>query len=456
MTQFLNLKNVNKTVSNSFPRINKPHFLETSIESSYVDTFFPVNSWQSDRFIEFRIPKCAQTFIDLANLHLQFQLQVTKKTCSEEGVWSPNTKTQSGDHFDLVNVTLYSIFKALSIELNNIELVNINNYSLNTYLRLITQFSDQEFKKFGELIHFQNYHSLTKNLSNDTYFTSLPSTSDISKRLINIRDNGLFLHGPLISDLNEITDYLIDGIDIIIRLSIHDNPFIFFTNQQIPLANETGKKYTFNLSDISLNVKRIKPSENAYLAMLKTLEPTSDTLPTLDYVFTSKIPKTYHLPNGVTEFNIDLPYNQNIPEKIFICFQSYDTFNTRDYKYNGLYLDHLNLSQVNININGSTIYNIKSDFSKGNCAELYFNTLMTIGKDNVLTYDNFKSGMTLLGFSLVNFDNAADIRNPYYGVLRITLNFQPRLADNAICYILGDTSSILSINKNRELKLNTN
>ena len=81
---------------------------------------------------------------------------------------------------------------------------------------------------------------------------------------------------------------------------------------------------------------------------------------------------------------------------------------------------------------------------------------MTIGKDNVLTYDNFKSGMTLLGFSLVNFDNAADIRNPYYGVLRITLNFQPRLADNAICYILGDTSSILSINKNRELKLNTN
>ena len=79
MTQFLNLKNVNKTVSNSFPRINKPHFLETSIESSYVDTFFPVNSWQSDRFIEFRIPKCAQTFIDLANLHLQFQLQVTKK-----------------------------------------------------------------------------------------------------------------------------------------------------------------------------------------------------------------------------------------------------------------------------------------------------------------------------------------------------------------------------------------
>ena len=456
MSHFLNLKNVNKTVSNSFPRVNKPHFLETSIDSTYVDTFFPVNSWQSDKFIEFRIPKSAQTFIDLANIHLQLQLQVTKKTCSESGVWTGNVKTQSGDHFDLVNVTLYTIFKALSIELNNVEIVNITNYSLNTYLRLITQFSDQEFKKFGELIHFQNYDTIQKALASDSYFANLNQTGDIAKRLINIRENGVFLHGPLISDLNEITDYLIDGVDLIIRLSIHDNPFIFFTNQQNPTGDATGKKYTFNLSDISLNVRRVKPSENAYLAMVKTLEPTSNILPTLNYVFTSKIPKTYHLPNGVSEFNIDLPYNQNIPEKLFICFQTYDSFNTRDYKYNGLYLDHLNLSQVIININGSTVYNIKSDFSLGNCAELYFNTLMAIGKDNVLTYNNFKSGMTLLGFSLANFDTSADIRNPYHGVMRITLNFQPRLADNAICYILGDVLSILSINKNRELKLNTN
>ena len=143
--------------------------------------------------------------------------------------------------------------------------------------------------------------------------------------------------------------------------------------------------------------------------MVKTLEPSSDVLPTLDCVFTSKIPKTYHVPNGVSEYNINLPYNQNIPEKLFICFQSYDTFDTRDFKYNGLYLDHLNISQVNININGSTIYNTKSDFDKGNCAKLYFNLLMAIGKDNVVSYDNFKSGMTLLSFSLANFDSCGDI-----------------------------------------------
>ena len=145
MSHFLTLKNVTKTVSNSFPRVNKPHFLETSIESTYVDTFFPINSWELDKFIEFRIPKSAQNFIDLSNIHIQFQLQIAKKTCDSNGVWSSNTKTGSGDHFDLINVTLYSIFKGLSIEINNVQLVNINNYSLNTSLRIITQFSTDEF-----------------------------------------------------------------------------------------------------------------------------------------------------------------------------------------------------------------------------------------------------------------------------------------------------------------------
>ena len=76
MTHFINLKNVNKTISSSFPRINKPHFLETSIDTTYTDTYFPINSWQNDKFIEFRIPRSGMTFIDLNNIHLQLQLQV--------------------------------------------------------------------------------------------------------------------------------------------------------------------------------------------------------------------------------------------------------------------------------------------------------------------------------------------------------------------------------------------
>ena len=53
-----------------------------------------------------------------------------------------------------------------------------------------------------------------------------------------------------------------------------------------------------------------------------------------------------------------MPFGSNIPEKIWLIFQKYENFNTKYFKENLLYLDHLNLSQIHISVNGSTIYNI--------------------------------------------------------------------------------------------------
>ena len=454
MSHFLNTKNVNKTVSSFFPRINKSHYLETSIEHTYNDVYFPINSWQSDRFIEFRLPKTVGTFIDLANLHLQYQLQVYKKIASG-GVWSGNTKTGSGDHYDLIQFTGQSCFKHLQIELNGVQITNEANYSLNSYIKLITQFPEQEINKIGKLYHVEKYDKIVKTHSDDSYFSSLSNDNDVAKRLKNIRDHGIFLRSPLMSDICQIPSYLIDGIDVTVRLSLHENSFIFITAQQNPdVSHSDGKKYLINLSDIKLSVKKIKPSENAYTALQKTLEPKGGIIPTLDYIYTSKVSRQFHIPSGVNEHIIDLPYNNNIPEKIFIAFQAYDNFNTRDWKENGLYLEHLNLSNVFITINGSTMYNIKCDFETGDVAELYNTCLLCLDKNHLLTFNHFKNGMTILGFPLTTYDPSADIRSPYYGILRISLTFKSRMADSAICYMLGDIMSILSVNYNREIVLN--
>ena len=59
-----------------------------------------------------------------------------------------------------------------------------------------------------------------------------------------------------------------------------------------------------------------------------------------------------------------MPFGCNIPEKIWLIFQKHENFNTKYFKENLLYLDHLNLSQIHISVNGSTIYNITCDFPK--------------------------------------------------------------------------------------------
>ena len=91
------------------------------------------------------------------------------------------------------------------------------------------------------------------------------------------------------------------------------------------------KKYICNVSNVSLHVKKIKPSENSSNAFLKTLTPTNNVTPFLNYIFTSKLTRQFHLPNGqngkyITEINLYFHYFLNMiifkcnNTHILICF----------------------------------------------------------------------------------------------------------------------------------------
>ena len=113
------------------------------------------------------------------------------------------------------------------------------------------------------------------------------------------------------------------------------------------------------------------------------------------------------------------------------------------------------MKNIYITVNGSTLFNIDSDFEKKYILEIYDITLRTLNKEHMLTYDAFKEGATIFALPLTNFDNMATIRNPYYGSLRITLSFN-RTGDNAILLLIGDVLSSMSVNFKREITLNRN
>ena len=115
------------------------HFLDSSIDYSYNDVYTPIDNYSTDRFIEFRLPKYHGVFTDMSALYLKFNLNV-KKLTTDGSAWSSKKKTESGDHYDLVQATAYSLFSHLSIELNGLQICNENNYALLSYNRLITQF----------------------------------------------------------------------------------------------------------------------------------------------------------------------------------------------------------------------------------------------------------------------------------------------------------------------------
>ena len=438
---------ITKLVSSQFPRLNKEIFLETAVEKSYVDTFLPINNFDNDNFLEFRIPASVGIFTDLSQLILQFHL-MPKKRVKEGGTWSQLKDTESGDHFDVVNATSCTIFKHLSITMNSVQVVNDPMYTYSSYIKLLSKFPQQELSKISHLYHIEHYKDIYSTLTNDDYFQDLDDSDPIAKRLINLRNHGAYCRAPILPDLAETDMYLLDGIDMTIKLDLQETPFIINTAQQqdnLTVVDPVPKKYYVKLSNVKLDITRVVPKENAYAGLMKSLIPTNNTIPSIDYLYISKLLKQYHLPNNINEFIVDLPYNQTIPEKIFFCFLKYETFNTSSMKENGLFLSHLDLK-----------YNIESDFNKHNILEIYDTTLRSINKDNLLTYDSFIKGATIFGLNLNNFDALSSIREPYYGAMRITLNFKSRLADNAVMLMFGDVLTSISINFKREISVNRN
>ena len=447
---------ITKVISSQFPRLNKESFLETAIEKTYVDTFLPINSYDNDNFVEFRLPASISVYTDLSQLILQFHI-IPKKKIKVSETWSQMQDTVSGDHFDILNFSSTTIWKHMTITMNGVQIVNDPMHTYSSYIKLLSTFPEHEISKIGKLYHIENYKKIYSTLNNDDYFIGLDATDPVAERLSNLRQFGAFCRAPLLPDIAETDMYLLDGIDISIKLDLHDTPFIVNTSQhQENLAVSNPKKYYIKLNNVKLDVTRIIPKENAYNGLMKSLMPMNDKIPTIDYLFTSKLLKQYHLPNNINEYIIDMPYNQTIPEKIVFCFLKYDAFNTSNMKENGLYLSHLNLKRIYITLNGSTLYNIECDFEKRNILEIYDTTLRCINKDNLLSYEKFIEGSTIFGLNLVNFDTLSTIREPYYGAMRITLNFKDRLADNAVMLMFADVLSSLSINFKREIIVNRN
>ena len=147
---------ITKIISSQYPRLNKESFLETSIEKTYVDTFLPINSYQNDNFIEFRLPASISVYTDLSQLILQFQLTPKKKVQDGDG-WSQIQDTGTGDHFDILNFSSATIWKHITITMNGVQVVNDPMYTYSSYMKLLSTFPEHEISRIGKLYHIEHY-----------------------------------------------------------------------------------------------------------------------------------------------------------------------------------------------------------------------------------------------------------------------------------------------------------
>ena len=428
------LSNYVAGISSLFPSTLRQRLVETSINSKERVDFMPsnvgVNNTLDDKYLEFRISGVQGVFLDLASLTLELSADVTDVHGNKLG----NDAT-----IGLVNGISNSLFKTANVFINEKLVESTPFYNYVSYIKLLKEVGVYELANIGRCAGLYNdvmSDGSVANVYRDDDYKVV--NSYLANRMTDIKTNGIQTCFSLMLDLSSLDMYLLDGVDVRIRLEVANTDWLINSVD----ADRNG--YKFKINTAKLWVDRVFPQYNALAALNDTLNNSN-----IEYVFNKSLVKSYMIGVNQRSIMIEQPFNTCIPEKLYMCFIPANNF-AGGYTNNPLYFSNSNLENVNISINGSTIYNIKSDFNR-HPTTIYYECLKTLGLDSkhMLTYDSFKNGRTLLCFNFVYEDMKDAIPVELSANMRISITFGQVVTQPYIVLLIGETVGLLTVDRNR-------
>ena len=157
--------------------------------------------------------------------------------------------------------------------------------------------------------------------------------------------------------------------------------------------------------------------------------------------------KTYVVGSNENNIILDQPFNNVIPEKLSMCFIDNASFNG-SYSRNPLYFPHLDILQIQVSINGNTVYSLKNN------TRSYYETLRSNGiqDDNMITYHSFHKGRGIYTFNFLTEEAKDTIPVEMSANLRISVDFNTPPSTPHILLMLGDSMGILSVDSYRHIQ----
>ena len=423
-------------ITESYPNVNRQRVVESSINSKETIDFMPVNmglnQTLTDKYLEFRINGIVGSFLDMSSIVLELNIKPVKS--SNLGTLDAET------HIYLTNGLSNTLFKSATVFINEkmIEANPFFNYS--SYIKLLKSMSEPDISRYGQsgYIHDDyNYHpdGITRIYTADTF---TQDTNIESKLRARVKADGVYIYFPLMLDVSTLDMYLLDGIDIRVRLELANNDWIINTN----LGTDSIR---LNVTKAKLWIDRVTPQYNAMNALNHALI----TKP-LEYVFKKTLYKSFVIGTGESTIMIDQPFTNCIPDKLTMVIVDMNTMSGHR-NHNPLYFNHCNIGNIHITINGTSIYNINSDFTSGDYSHLFYECQKSLGIDtgNMITYDSFDKGRSIFCFNFINEPVEDSLPIERSANLRMTLTFKQAMQTPHVIILLADTTGLITIDKQR-------
>jgi len=407
---------------------------QTSIENGQWVEHHPVASLNDNNSIEFSVSGKGSDYIDLANTFVLVKAQIV----------NPNG-TALADNAPVapVNLFLHSLFSQVDLTLNDKLITPSNNtYAYRAYLETLLSYGDTA--KTSQLTSALWYKDTADNME----ATTDQNKGFESRQEFAARSKVIDMMGKIHSDLFFQDRYLLNGVNMRLKLVRSNNPFCI-------MAGGVNPNYKVVLKEAVLFVRKVKLNPSVRLAHAKALERAPTKYP-IKRVET----KVFSIPTGTMNVNQDNLFLGQLPKRVIVGFVDNDSFNGAFVK-NPFNFKHYGINYLSMNVDGSPVPSkpFQPNFEAGNVIRSYLSLFTGTGmmghdEGNGINRDEYGGGYSLFAFDLTpdlsesDGDHTCLVKQ---GNVRLDIQFTTALTRTINAIVYAEFDNIIEIDKARNV-----
>ena len=420
---------------------------QTAVEEGHFVEVFPLATLSAGAPIEFSISGQTSEYLDLSNTYLHIRVKITNSDGTDLKFQDNVAPSKLEDNVAPSNLFLHSLFSQVDLSLNGVLVTNTENtYPYRAMIETLLNHS-KESHQTGRL-QTEFFHRDTAGHFDDTRKDESNKNEGFKTRKALAAGSAVLdLMGKLHVDLMEQARFMINGVDIKLRLTPSKNSFCLMTDTP-------EKNYKTSITHASLYVRKTKINPAVAIAHARGLEKANAKYPLKRLVC-----KNFSIPAGNLSCVQDNLFLTQIPNKLIIALVSSASFNG-SYTKNAFDFKNYSLNFLAVSLDGKSVpaKGLSPSFTgAGHCARAYLSTLLGSGailQDSGagFTLSEFQHGTTIfcldLSPSLIDGEQFELVRS---GSLRLEMKFETALPEAVVALVFGELDSMIEIGKSRQI-----
>lgn len=387
-----------------------------------------------DSPVEIQIPGTGQEYLDLQ----RSRLYVKAKLLKHDG-----SSLTAQEKTSIINLPLQSMWSQIDICMNGkLISMNSNNYPWKAYIKTLLNTSHDDLLHLESQLYYPDDPNMDDNDPKNGSNTGLIKRGAFTEASAEFE-----MEGNLMEDIFSIDKYLVNGIDINLKLYRTNNAFMC-------MSKEASPNYKLVLLNVIFKACKVKIDPGIYLAHEKQMQVSQ-----AQYPFLKTEVKMNSISINSSEFLWDNLFQNALPNKIIVCFVNQAAL-TGSYAHNPFNFINSNVSSIGLYVDGVSVPSrpLQLDFDKGHFVTAFLNLFdCAESKQNrtglTIERSYFASGYSLFCFTIEPNNLGGKYLNLVKtGHTRLEVRFKSPTSTAISCLMFAEFPALLQVDQFRDVR----